>query len=70
MSEAVKEKWYIPKNWKVDMDVRQKMLDICDVCDDKDYKFLIKNKPTCKHCGCIVEWKVRFVDQECPIGKW
>lgn len=63
-------KWAIPKNWKVDLDVRQKRLNACNNCDDKDFKFLIKNKPTCKHCRCIIDWKVKFFDQECPIGKW
>jgi hypothetical protein len=24
----------------------------------------------CKRCGCIIQGKVRFADQKCPIGLW
>lgn len=27
-------------------------------------------KQQCKHCGCIMQWKVKFNGASCPLQKW
>ncbi len=28
------------------------------------------NNKLCGKCGCVIEYKTKFEDAECPIGKW
>jgi len=35
----------------------------CQPCENN--KFGI-----CKKCGCVIQGKVRFANQKCPVGLW
>ena len=49
----------------VDKDIAQERYDICKSCD----RFLKLTKQ-CEVCACFMNFKVKFKDTECPLGKW
>ena len=49
---------------KVDPDVAQARLDICNSCPD------LSMLRACKHCGCFMDAKVKYSKASCPVGKW
>jgi len=48
-----------------DMKTRLERATICQACEY--YRRSIKQ---CTECGCLVNFKVIFAAQSCPIGKW
>ena len=50
---------------KVDDTVYNERLDHCKQCCYYDVE---QNR--CKHCGCWLKYKARFIAGHCPIGKW
>lgn len=47
----------------VSLTVLQERLDVCSLCP-------LRNDEFCGACGCPVEKKAGWADQECPVGKW
>lgn len=45
-------------------EVYKQRIGVCEACD----KF--NADKTCQICGCNMEIKARWGEQECPIGKW
>lgn len=37
----------------------------CERCEYYD-----KKQTRCKKCGCYMKVKVKFINTQCPIGKW
>jgi hypothetical protein len=50
---------------KVKEEVRQSRLQKCNNCPN-----LFKPTRNCKICICWVDWKTKYEEQFCPIGKW
>lgn len=48
----------------VDSEEASRRLHICKGCTE-----LIKITGTCKICNCIMKFKVRLVNNSCPLGK-
>lgn len=44
-------------------DVKAARLAVCVACDQFD-------RGSCRVCGCGLETKAGWADQECPVGKW
>ena len=40
---------------------------VCDACPEKGSTFGVD---TCKKCGCVLSFKTKLTDAECPLGKW
>lgn len=40
---------------------------VCDACLEKGNTFGVD---TCKKCGCVLSFKTKLTDAECPLGKW
>ena len=59
-----KDKW---GRWKVSEEIREERLSFCKVCE---HKKMVYKAIACGKCGCIMQSKVRFTRQKCPIGKW
>jgi ribosomal protein L32 len=45
--------------------LKEQRLSICRQCPE-----YIKLTTMCKKCGCIMEFKTRLENAQCPIGKW
>jgi hypothetical protein len=50
---------------RVDQDVADKRMSICNECE-----FIYPISKTCKKCSCIMTLKTKLPNAECPIGKW
>ena len=50
-------------------DVIQKRLGICSECAFKKTLPLVKID-VCEVCGCPLRSKTKFLNQQCPKGKW
>lgn len=46
-------------------DVKEERLKICRTCD-----YFAPRQRRCKHCGCWLEHKAKFIASTCPIDKW
>jgi hypothetical protein len=46
-------------------DVKEERLKICRTCD-----YFAARQRRCKHCGCWLEHKAKFIASTCPIDKW
>lgn len=40
-------------------------INTCNTCE-----YLFTPTRNCKKCGCFVDIKARFINSECPLGKW
>ena len=49
---------------KVDSEVREQRLSICNSCEHMLFT------GNCSKCGCFMRTKSWMVHQKCPIGKW
>lgn len=49
---------------KVSKEHRKTRLDQCNACP----KLLSSGQ--CDSCGCFVADKTKYLDEQCPIGKW
>jgi hypothetical protein len=44
-------------------ELEEKRKEICNNCE--------KNKiGICTKCGCVIKFKVKFEQNQCPLGKW
>jgi len=50
---------------KVSSALAQRRLAVCRSCSH-----LLKTTGNCKKCGCFVDVKTKYADQNCPVGKW
>jgi hypothetical protein len=50
---------------KTDTDQRQRRIDICNICPERNSVLNI-----CKKCGCYIPNKTSYALATCPIGKW
>lgn len=48
---------------RVSEEIYDHRMSICDSCDKKQ-------NDTCGVCGCYVEYKSRWITEECPLKKW
>ena len=46
-------------------EVINQRMSICKTCDWYD-----ESQNRCKHCGCMLEHKVKFALDSCPLKKW
>jgi hypothetical protein len=46
-------------------EVKKQRLDTCKTCE-----YYHQQQNRCRHCGCWLEHKTKFIVAECPIGKW
>ena len=46
----------------------EKRLDICKSCEFLDN--LNKDNPSCVKCGCLLNIKLSWASEGCPVGKW
>lgn len=45
--------------------------DICKSCSSYGGKCLVPySGKCCGECGCVIEYKIRSLGSECPLGKW
>lgn len=46
-------------------------LKICESCvKPNGKKMIIKITRQCKECWCVIDDKVTYAHEECPLGKW
>jgi hypothetical protein len=45
--------------------VKEERMNTCKTCEYYHYQ---QNR--CRHCGCWLEHKVKFIVSECPLQKW
>ena len=45
--------------------LQKERMSICMGCPE-----LIQLTKQCKKCGCIMEFKTRLQNAQCPLGKW
>ena len=51
-------------------------INICSKCINVKYAPLsdeieeLKIFTRCGICGCFVEWKAKYIDNNCPLNKW
>jgi len=45
--------------------LRQERLDVCKQCE-----YYHQQQHRCRHCGCWLDHKVKFMVASCPIDKW
>jgi hypothetical protein len=45
--------------------LKQQRLDTCKTCE-----YYHQQQNRCRHCGCWLDHKVKFVVSSCPIDKW
>ena len=48
--------------------IYEKRVRFCNVCPRKGKYLGVVDK--CKECGCVLNFKTRVEDAECPINKW
>lgn len=56
---------------KAEKELAAKRLEICSGCKTQEGKsMVISITGQCKECWCILDDKVTYQDEECPLGKW
>ena len=58
---------WIRKLFGLEQDLADTRLDICNQCPSRVNTSL---GHACKECGCILDAKVRVIDEECDMNKW
>lgn len=55
----------IYRNFFVEKKEAQFRFNICKMCDE-----IRKPLFQCNQCGCLLKFKVKIKDTECPLKKW
>ena len=43
--------------------LRNKRMKVCKPCEHRRVN-------VCGECGCVLEWKTRVLEEDCPKNKW
>lgn len=61
--KVIKGAWYSITDNKATRDMAKTRQAICQPCSDR-------NGIECGLCGCIIKFKTRLTEEECPAKKW
>jgi hypothetical protein len=63
VEKVIKGAWYSITDNKATRDMAKNRLIVCEFCPEK-------TGITCGLCGCVLKFKTRLTEEECPAKKW